>query len=140
MKKTGLNGYVHEFTVDCFSVIGHYVVTMLFVLTFPSDMAVLYGNDAFSILVCRTKKRCSSFLKNVFIFQRICFKFKVLKTFKHFTNHHIKTCRSLKRRAILKIPSTVFQKKLFSFCWVEDETSKKKRSPVLRRKLTQILL
>ena len=73
-----------------------------------SDMVVLYGNDAFSLLVLSTKKRYSSFLKKVFVFQKICFKVKVLKTFETFTDYHIKTCRSLKRRAILKIPSTVF--------------------------------
>ena len=73
-----------------------------------SDMVVLYGNDAFSLLVLSTKKRYSSFLKKVFVFQKICFKVKVLKTFETFTDCHIKTCRSLKRRAILKISSTVF--------------------------------
>ena len=30
------------------------------------------------------------------------------KTFKTFTDYQIKSCRSLKRRAILQIPSTVF--------------------------------
>ena len=58
---------------------------------------------------------------------------------KIFTDRHIKACRSLKRRAILKIPSTVFYKNLCSLCWPENETSKKKRVPVLRQKLTQIL-
>ena len=71
-------------------------------------MAVLYGNDAFSILVLSTKKWYSSFLKK--IFRKICVTFKVLKTFKIFTDSHIKICQSLKRRAILKIPSTVFLK------------------------------
>ena len=42
-----------------------------------------------------------SFLKKVFIFQKICFKVKVIKTL-IVTDRHIKTCRSLKRRAILK--------------------------------------
>ena len=54
-----------------FSVIlceSHCVVTILFVLTLASDMAVLYGNDAFSILVRSTKKWYSSFLKKVFVF------------------------------------------------------------------------
>ena len=49
-------------------------------------MAVLYGNDAFSNLVLSTKKRFSSFFKKVFIFQKICFKVKVLamiSTWKH---------------------------------------------------------
>ena len=36
----------------------HYI---LFVLTMASDMTVVYGNDAFSILVLSTKKRYSSF-------------------------------------------------------------------------------
>ena len=43
-------------------------------------MAVLYDNGAFSILVLSPKKPHSSFLKKVFIFQKICFKVKVLKT------------------------------------------------------------
>ena len=50
-----------------------------------SDMAVLYGNDAFPILVLSTRKKYSSFLKEFFIFQKICFKVKVLKMFKAFT-------------------------------------------------------
>ena len=71
-------------------------------------MAALYGIDAFSILVLSTEKRYSSYLKKVFVFQKICFKVKVLKSFKTFTDCRIKTCRPLKRRAILKIPSTAF--------------------------------
>ena len=59
-----------------------------------SDRAVLYVNTAFSILVLSSKKRYSSFLKKLFIFQSICFKVKVLKAFKVPTD-----CR----RAILKI-------------------------------------
>ena len=52
-------------------------------------MAVLYGNDAFSILMLSIEKASSSFLKKVFIFQKICFKVKVLKTFKIFSDCHI---------------------------------------------------
>ena len=63
------------------------------------------GNDVSSILVALTKKLYSSFLKKVFV---LCFKVKVLKTFETFIDCHIKTCRSLKRRAIMKIPSTIF--------------------------------
>ena len=70
-------------------------------------MEVLYGNDAFSILMLSTEKQYSSFLKKVFVFQKIYFKVKVLKTFKISTDCHIKTCQFLERRAILKIPSTV---------------------------------
>ena len=75
-------------------------------------MAVLYGNDTFLILGLSTKKQYSSFLKKVFVFQKIYFKVKVLKTFETFTDCHIpisnKTCQSLKRRAIFKNPSTDF--------------------------------
>ena len=56
-------------------------------------------------LVVSTKKWCSSFLEKVFVFQKICFKAKVLKTFETFTDCHMKACRSLKWRAILKILS-----------------------------------
>ena len=70
-------------------------------------MEVLYANDVFSILVLSTEKQYSSFLKKVFVFQKIYFKVKVLKTFKISTDSHIKTCRFLERRAILKIASTV---------------------------------
>ena len=51
------------------------------------------------------------FSEKFFVFQKIWFKVKVLKTFETFTDCHIKTCRSLKRRAILKIPSTKFCRK-----------------------------
>ena len=73
-----------------------------------SDGAVLNGNDVFSILVASNEKRYSSFLKEVFVFQKVCFKVKILKTFETFTDCHIKTCPSLKRRAIFKIPITFF--------------------------------
>ena len=109
------------------------------VITMASDMAVLYGNDAYSILVLSSKKQYSSFLIKVFIFQKIYFKVTVLKTFKVFTDCHIKTCRSLKRGSILKIPIIIVQKSLCSFCWLYIETSKKKHFPVLRQKLAQIL-
>ena len=49
----------------------------------------------FSILVLWTKKRYSSFLKKFFVFQKISFKVKVLKTFKIATDFHIKICWSL---------------------------------------------
>ena len=96
----------------------HLVLFILFVFTLDFDMAVLYGNDAFSILVLWTKKRYSIFLKKVFVFQRNCFKVKVLKTFKISTDFYIKTYQSLKRRAVLKVPRAIFQKNLCSFCWI----------------------
>ena len=93
---------------DAFLGIVHFVLTILFVLALASDMAVLYENDAFSTLVLSVNKMFSSFLKKIFVFQKIFFKVKVLKSFKISTDCHIKICRSFKRRAILKIPSTVF--------------------------------
>ena len=86
-------------------VIVHFEVAILFLLTLASDRTVLC---LFPILVVPTKKRYSSFLKKVFVFQKICFKVKVLKTFETFIDCFIKTYRSFKRRAILEIPSTVF--------------------------------
>ena len=59
-----------------------------------------------SILELSSKKL--QFLEKGFRSPEICFKVKVLKTFKISTDYHIKTCLSLKRRAILKIPGTVF--------------------------------
>ena len=87
-------------------------------------MVVLYGNDVFSILVRSVIKGYCSFFK-VFVFYKICFKVKALLCF---TDRQIKTCRSLRRRAIFKIPS-----------WFENEISKKKPFPVSRQKLNQIL-
>ena len=55
-----------------------------------------------SILVLSTKKRCSSFLKGVCVFQKIYFKVKVLKSFK-ISSDCIKAYRSLKWRTVLKI-------------------------------------
>ena len=82
----------------------------------------------------------STFLKRVCLFHKICFKIKVLKMLKISSDCDIKTCQFLKRRAILKIPSTVFWKNLCSFCWLLNETSKKKGFSLLRQKPTRILL
>ena len=75
-----------------------------------SERAILYRNVIVSILVLSTKKQYSSFLKRVCIFQKIYFKVKVLKSFKISSDCHIKACQSLKWRAILKIPSTIFRR------------------------------
>ena len=91
-----------------FFVIIPFCTDILFVLTLASEMAVLCRNIAFSILLLSTKNRYSSFLKKLFVFQKVCFKVKVSKTFKISSNSHRNTCRSLKRRANYKIPSTVF--------------------------------
>ena len=53
-------------------------------------MTLSYGNDALSILVLSTKKRYLSFLKKVFVFQKICFKVKVMGTIKSFSDCYIK--------------------------------------------------
>ena len=95
-------------------VIGSFVLTIPFVLILASDITVLYENHAFSILVLSIKKCYSSFLKKFFVFQKVFFKVKVLKTFKTSTDCHIRTCRSLKSRFILKIPSTVFFRRTYT--------------------------
>ena len=59
-------------------------------LNIGSDRVVLNRNDVSSILVVSTKKRYSSFLEKVFVFQKICFKVKVLKTFQTFNGCHRK--------------------------------------------------
>ena len=56
------------------------------------------------------KKRYLSFLNKIFVFEKNSFKVKILKTFKIFSDRHIKTCQFLKRRAVLKILSIVFKK------------------------------
>ena len=109
----------------------HFVLPILFVLTLAFERTVLYGSDAISVLVLSTETPV--FLKKVEDFQKMYFKVTALKMFKISSVCRIKICRSLKRRAILKIPSTVFQKNLCSFCWLQNEISKKKRFPVLRQ-------
>ena len=51
-----------------FFVIGAFLLTILFVFTLASDMAVLHGNDAFSIIVLSTKRLYSSFFLKIFFF------------------------------------------------------------------------
>ena len=83
-----------------------------------SGRAVLYGNIAISILALWTKKQLPGFLKKVFVFQKISFKVKVVKTFKISSGCHIKSYRSFKQRAISKIRKTVFQKNTCSLSWL----------------------
>ena len=59
-------------------------------------------------LILSTKKWYSQFFEKSLRFSKKIFKVEVLKTFKVSSNFHIKTCRSLKGRGILKIPRTVF--------------------------------
>ena len=81
------------------------------------------------------KKGCSSFFKKLSIFQKICFKVKVLKTLKTSSDCQIKA----KLSAILKISTADCEKSLNPFRWLQSEASKKKRSPVVRQKLTPVL-
>ena len=46
----------------------HFALTILFVLTLALDMAVLYGNDEFSILMLSTKKWYFNFFDKGFRF------------------------------------------------------------------------
>ena len=85
----------------------NFVLPILFVLTLVFDKAVLYGNVAFPIIVRSSKKHCSSFLKKDLVSQKTCFKVKEIKTLKITSDYHLKTCRSLERRTILKIPSPI---------------------------------
>ena len=62
---------------------------------------VLYENMTFSIIVLSTKRQCCFFL--FFIFQKTLFKVKALKTFRIFSDCHMKICQSLKQRAVLKV-------------------------------------
>ena len=80
----------------------HFVLTVQLVLTLVSNMTVLHGNHAFSIFVPSIRKRYFSFLENL----------KLMKMLKISADCRIKTCWSPKRRAILKIPWTIFQKNL----------------------------
>ena len=77
----------------------HFVLPIQFIGFWQGSF---FQNVVFSILVFSTKKRYSSFEKGFH------FSVQVSKMFKIFSDCHIKTCRSLKRRAFLKIPSTDF--------------------------------
>ena len=59
---------------------------------------------------------------------------------KIFTDRHIKTCRSLKRRAILKNLVQFFRRTYALSIVLEMKPLKKMRFSVLRQKLAQILL
>ena len=93
---------------------------MLFALKLVIERAVLYGNVSFSVEVLSTKK-----LEKLLFFQKTCFKNKAIKTCKISSDSHIKIYRSLKRKAILKIPITVLLKKpmfyLLALKWNLDE-------------------
>ena len=94
----------------------HFVLTIQFVLTF--NKTVLYENVTLSMTLLSTKQRYTRFLKMVLILHKTCFKVKVSKMFKISSDCHIRTCRSRKRRAIIKIPATIFIEfsDFFMFC------------------------
>ena len=58
----------------------HFVHPTQFVLALAFDREVLYGNITLSIEVRSTKKWYFNFLKKVLVFQKTCFKVKVLET------------------------------------------------------------
>ena len=76
-----------------------------------------------------------SFFKRACVFQKLFFKVKVLKTFKISSDCHMKTCRSYKRRAIFKIPSTAFQKSICSFYWIQNKPLRKKMFSCVKAKI-----
>ena len=80
----------------------NFVLPILFALTSVFSKAVLYGNVALSIIVLSSKKHCSSLLKKDLVFQKTCFKVKVIKTLKILSESHVKTCQSLEQRAVFK--------------------------------------
>ena len=100
-----------------FFVIGPFCTLNSFCLNSGLWHGSLYENDAVSMFLVSIKKRSSSFSRQDFIFQKLSCKVKVVKSFKISRDCHTKTCRSLKRRSILKISSTVFQMNLCSFYW-----------------------
>ena len=90
-------------------------------------MAVLHENDAFSTLVL------SVFLKRFSFSRKFVIKLKYSKLSK------FPVIATQKRRAISKIPSTIFRKNFALSADCKMKPSKKKCFPVLRQKLTQIL-
>ena len=75
---------------------GLFYTPIQYVFTLALGRAVLYENVALSFVVIWTKKRYSSFLWNVLVFRKTCFKVNVLKKLKIPSGCYIKTCQSLK--------------------------------------------
>ena len=80
------------------------LLTILNIGFWYGSFVLKYWNDTLSISVLSNKNGYSSFLKKVVVYRKICFKVKVL--IENVRNFHW----SLKRRAILKIPITIFRK------------------------------
>ena len=77
----------------------------------------MYGNVVLLIVVPSIRKRFSCFLEKVFVFWKTYFNVKILKTFKIFSDCHIKICLSLKQSAILKIASIPIAIFLLALKW-----------------------
>ena len=107
----------------------HFALPIQFVLTLAFVLTFFFDSQYFGL-----KNGPPVFQKKVLVFQKTLFKVNILKTFKIPSDCHIKTCLSLKRRAILKIPSIDFQRSTRSSYWLQNKTSARKRFSVLRQK------
>ena len=74
-------------------------------------------------------------MKKYFLLQKSYIKVEGYKTFKISSDCHIKRCQTLKRRAIFKNWSTIFQRTSCFIIWFLNETSRKKRFRMFRQKL-----
>ena len=61
--------------------------------------------------------------RHAHVFQKT--RFRVLEAFKISSDYRIKICQSLRRKAILKIPTSVFWRNINLICWVWNKTSTK---------------
>ena len=73
-----------------FFVIGPFCTPHSVCLNLATDREVLFGNVLFSFLVLSTKKRYSSFLERICVFEKIYFKVNVSKMFKISSDCNIK--------------------------------------------------
>ena len=89
-------------------VIGPFCSPHCICLNIVSDLTVLYESDAFSIFVLSTKKKVLQFFEKGSRYPENLLQSQMLKTSKISKDCHTNTCQSLKRRAILKIPSSIF--------------------------------
>ena len=68
-----------------------YIILLIhLVLILAFDRSVFYGNVALLMAVLPIQKRYLSFFKKVLVFQRICLKIKLLKTFQTFSSVSLK--------------------------------------------------
>ena len=80
------------------------------------------------------KKTVIQFFEKGTRFTENLFQSHSIENVQNFDWCHLKPCRSRKRIAILKISSAVFRRTLCSFCWLWNETSKKRRFPSVKTK------